>query len=160
MRLGAQSSDVEPGTLAHSIYGDVVTGRHRHRYEASKISWTSCARRAQVIPRSPSARHLTEIVGVAPAVHPWYIGVRSHPGSNPRPQNGHPLFNAFIRRPWNTRNNACKPLKDRLPPELCGFDIGLEHRFFLIAGTCSIESLQMSLDVAGQLRRPARWACP
>ena len=36
--------------------------------------------------------------------------------------------------------------------KLCGFDIGLEHRFFLIAGTCSIESLQMSLDVAGQLK--------
>ena len=36
--------------------------------------------------------------------------------------------------------------------QLCGFDVGLEHRFFLIAGTCSIESLQMSLDVAGQLK--------
>ncbi|MFN5810603.1 MAG: 3-deoxy-8-phosphooctulonate synthase, partial [Burkholderiales bacterium] len=34
---------------------------------------------------------------------------------------------------------------------LCGFEVGLEHRFFLIAGTCSIEGLQMSLDVAGQL---------
>ena len=36
--------------------------------------------------------------------------------------------------------------------KLCGFDVGLEHRFFLIAGTCSIESLQMSMDVAGQLK--------
>ena len=36
--------------------------------------------------------------------------------------------------------------------QLCGFDVGLNHRFFLIAGTCSIESLQMSLDVAGQLK--------
>ena len=36
--------------------------------------------------------------------------------------------------------------------KLCGFDAGLEHRFFLIAGTCSIEGLQMSLDVAGTLQ--------
>jgi 2-dehydro-3-deoxyphosphooctonate aldolase (KDO 8-P synthase) len=36
--------------------------------------------------------------------------------------------------------------------KLCGFDVGLERRFFLIAGTCSIEGLQMSLDVAGQLK--------
>jgi 2-dehydro-3-deoxyphosphooctonate aldolase (KDO 8-P synthase) len=36
--------------------------------------------------------------------------------------------------------------------KLCGFDAGLDQRFFLIAGTCSIESLQMSLDVAGQLK--------
>ena len=35
---------------------------------------------------------------------------------------------------------------------LCGFDAGLEKPFFLIAGTCSIESLDMSLDVAGQLK--------
>ncbi len=36
--------------------------------------------------------------------------------------------------------------------KLCGFDIGLDQRFFLIAGTCSIEGLQISLDVAGQLK--------
>ncbi len=36
--------------------------------------------------------------------------------------------------------------------KLCGFEIGLSQPFFLIAGTCSIEGLQMSLDVAGQLQ--------
>ncbi len=36
--------------------------------------------------------------------------------------------------------------------KLCGFDAGLKHPFFLIAGTCSIEGLQMSLDVAGHLK--------
>ena len=35
---------------------------------------------------------------------------------------------------------------------LCGFDVGLDKPFFLIAGTCSIESLDLSLDVAGQLK--------
>jgi CTP synthase len=46
MRLGAQSSDVAPGTLAHSIYGDVVTERHRHRYEANVNYLDRCARPA------------------------------------------------------------------------------------------------------------------
>jgi len=36
--------------------------------------------------------------------------------------------------------------------QLCGFDVGLDKPFFLIAGTCSIEGLEMSLDVAGQLK--------
>ena len=36
--------------------------------------------------------------------------------------------------------------------KLCGFDVGIDQRFFLIAGTCSIEGLEMSLDVAGQLK--------
>ncbi len=36
--------------------------------------------------------------------------------------------------------------------KLCNFDIGLDKRFFLIAGTCSIEGLEMSLEVAGRLK--------
>lgn len=36
--------------------------------------------------------------------------------------------------------------------KLCGFDVGLHQPFFLIAGTCSIEGLEMSIDVAGQLK--------
>ena len=36
--------------------------------------------------------------------------------------------------------------------QLCGFDVGLHRPFFLIAGTCSIEGLDMSLEVAGRLK--------
>ena len=36
--------------------------------------------------------------------------------------------------------------------KLCGFDIGLDRPFFLIAGPCVIESEQMALDTAGQLK--------
>lgn len=36
--------------------------------------------------------------------------------------------------------------------KLCGFDIGLEHRFFLIAGPCVIESEQLQMDTAGTLK--------
>ena len=36
--------------------------------------------------------------------------------------------------------------------KLCGFDVGLNQPFFLIAGTCSIEGLEMSVNVAGQLQ--------
>ena len=36
--------------------------------------------------------------------------------------------------------------------KLCGFDVGLEHPIFLIAGTCVIESRQMSMDTAGTLK--------
>ncbi|MDM5176812.1 3-deoxy-8-phosphooctulonate synthase [Massilia sp. DJPM01] len=36
--------------------------------------------------------------------------------------------------------------------KLCGFDVGLEHPIFLIAGTCVIESRQMAMDTAGTLK--------
>lgn len=34
----------------------------------------------------------------------------------------------------------------------CGFDIGLEHPFFLIAGPCVIESRELAFDTAGRLK--------
>lgn len=36
--------------------------------------------------------------------------------------------------------------------QLCGFNVGLDKPFFLIAGTCSIEGLEMSMEVAGRLK--------
>ena len=36
--------------------------------------------------------------------------------------------------------------------KLCGFEVGIDRPFFLIAGTCSIEGLDMSLEVAGRLK--------
>ncbi|MEO6966835.1 MAG: 3-deoxy-8-phosphooctulonate synthase [Rhodanobacteraceae bacterium] len=35
---------------------------------------------------------------------------------------------------------------------LCGFDVGLDRPFFLIAGPCVIESEQLALDTAGELK--------
>jgi 2-dehydro-3-deoxyphosphooctonate aldolase (KDO 8-P synthase) len=36
--------------------------------------------------------------------------------------------------------------------KLCGFDVGLDKPFFLIAGPCVVESEQLQVDVAGQLK--------
>ena len=36
--------------------------------------------------------------------------------------------------------------------KLCGYDVGLDRRFFLIAGPCVIESEQSAIDIAGQLK--------
>jgi len=36
--------------------------------------------------------------------------------------------------------------------KLCGFEVGLDQPLFLIAGPCVIESQQMALDTAGQLK--------
>ncbi|MEE4290381.1 MAG: 3-deoxy-8-phosphooctulonate synthase [Cycloclasticus sp.] len=36
--------------------------------------------------------------------------------------------------------------------KLCGFEVGIDQPFFLIAGTCVVESEQMTLDTAGTLK--------
>jgi len=97
MRLGAQSSDVAKGTLAHSIYGDVVTERHRHRYEAN-VNYLDRLRQAGLVISALTQREqLTEIVELPASVHPWYIGVQFHPEFKSTPWAGHPLFNAFVK---------------------------------------------------------------
>jgi len=40
--------------------------------------------------------------------------------------------------------------------KLCGFEVGLERPFFLIAGPCVVESEQLQMDVAGKLRDMTR----
>jgi 2-dehydro-3-deoxyphosphooctonate aldolase (KDO 8-P synthase) len=40
--------------------------------------------------------------------------------------------------------------------KLCGFDVGLDRPFFLIAGPCVVESEQLQMDVAGQLQAMTR----
>ena len=97
MRLGAQSSDVTPGTLAHQIYGDLVTERHRHRYEANVHYLDTLRQHGLVISALTQREQLTEIIELPSSVHPWFIGVQFHPEFKSTPWNGHPLFNAFIK---------------------------------------------------------------
>ncbi|MBL0919079.1 MAG: CTP synthase [Hydrogenophaga sp.] len=97
MRLGAQSSDVAKGTLAHSIYGDVVTERHRHRYEANVHYLDRLRTAGLVISALTQREQLTEIVELPQSAHPWYVGVQFHPEFKSTPWAGHPLFNAYVK---------------------------------------------------------------
>jgi len=96
MRLGAQSSDVKPGTLAHAIYGDVVTERHRHRYEANEKYLDQLQQAGLVISAITQREKLTEMVELPTAQHPWYVGVQFHPEFKSTPWDGHPLFISYI----------------------------------------------------------------
>jgi len=108
MRLGAQSSDVARGTLAHQIYGDVVTERHRHRYEAN-VNYLDQLRAAGLVISALTQREqLTEIVELPQTVHPWYMGVQFHPEFKSTPWDGHPLFNAYIHAALGHQSNRPK----------------------------------------------------
>ncbi len=119
MRLGAQSSDVTPNSLAHKIYGDVVTERHRHRYEANVNYLDTLRKSGLVISALTQREHLTEIVELPQDVHPWFMGVQFHPEFKSTPWDGHPLFNAYIAATLEHRSatsvttkvETAKPLK-------------------------------------------------
>ena len=97
MRLGAQSSDVKAGTLAHDIYGPVVTERHRHRYEANEHYLDRLQEAGLVISAITQREKLTEMVELPRDVHPWYVGVQFHPEFKSTPWDGHPLFISYIK---------------------------------------------------------------
>ncbi len=97
MRLGAQSSDVKPGTLAHEIYGDVVTERHRHRYEANVHYLDRLSEAGLVVSALTQREKLTEIVELPRNVHPWFMGVQFHPEFKSTPWGSHPLFKSYIQ---------------------------------------------------------------
>jgi CTP synthase len=97
MRLGAQSSDVKPGSLAHRIYGNVVTERHRHRYEANEHYLERLQQAGLVISAITQREKLTEIVELPADVHPWFVGVQFHPEFKSTPWDGHPLFIHYIK---------------------------------------------------------------
>ena len=105
MRLGAQSSDVKPETLAYSIYGPVVTERHRHRYEANEHYLDRLQKAGLVISAITQREKLTEMVELPTTVHPWYVGVQFHPEFKSTPWDGHPLFTAFIKAALDHQKN-------------------------------------------------------
>ena len=97
MRLGAQSSDVAPGTLAREIYGEVVTERHRHRFEANVHYLEQLSAAGLVISAITQRDKLTEIIELPRSIHPWFMGVQFHPEFKSNPWDGHPLFISYIQ---------------------------------------------------------------
>ncbi|MBS0395321.1 MAG: CTP synthase [Proteobacteria bacterium] len=95
MRLGAQASRIEAGSLAHSVYGkDVIGERHRHRFEFNN-HYLDRMRAAGLRFSAFSDDGLVEIIEL-PA-HPWFVAVQFHPEFTSTPRDGHPLFSGFVR---------------------------------------------------------------
>ena len=99
MRLGAQSCEVVPGSLAHRVYGSTtVSERHRHRYEVNNHylpRLTQAGLSVGARARSESAGDLCEMVEYPG--HPWFLGCQFHPEFTSNPRRGHPLFIGFVR---------------------------------------------------------------
>lgn len=109
MRLGAQSSDVAPGTLAWQIYGPVVTERHRHRYEANEHYLDRLRNAGLVISAITQREKLTEIVELPQDVHPWFVGVQFHPEFKSTPWDGHPLFTSYVKAALEHKTERVAP---------------------------------------------------
>jgi CTP synthase len=95
MRLGAWPCKIEPGTLAHRIYGKLeISERHRHRYEFNReYEDTLTAGGLRISGSTPDGTYV-EMVELPD--HPHFIGCQFHPEFKSKPLEPHPLFKAFI----------------------------------------------------------------
>ena len=95
MRLGAWTCKIEPGTLAHRIYGQLeISERHRHRYEFNReYESTLTAGGLRISGSTPDGTYV-EMVELPD--HPHFIGCQFHPEFKSKPLEPHPLFRSFI----------------------------------------------------------------
>ncbi len=95
MRLGSYPCNIAPNTLAHKIYGeDVVTERHRHRYEFNNDYLEQFENAGMVFSGKNDDSGLVEIMEIPS--HPFFIGVQYHPELKSTVEKPAPLFVSFI----------------------------------------------------------------
>jgi CTP synthase (UTP-ammonia lyase)/FMN phosphatase YigB (HAD superfamily) len=105
MRLGNYECEIVDGTLAAELFGVSKTvERHRHRLEvqtkyleilsqnglqvSGKFNYTSGEGKQEYLP---------EIMELDQNIHPYFIGIQSHPEMLSRPTKAHPLFLGLVK---------------------------------------------------------------
>jgi CTP synthase len=97
MRVGNYQCKLSEHSLASKIYGkDIITERHRHRYEINIKKYNNIFKNAGIIFSGMS------IDGLLPEIierndHQFFIATQAHPEFKSRPFSPHPLFASFMK---------------------------------------------------------------
>jgi CTP synthase len=97
MRLGSYPCKIIPNSLASKVYGqNVITERHRHRYEVNIKKYKHIFEKAGLIFSG------TSLDGALPEIverqdNPFFIATQAHPEFKSRPFSPHPLFSHLIK---------------------------------------------------------------
>ena len=108
MRLGGQVCKLKEGTLSRKLYGkDMITERHRHRYEFNNNYREQLQQAGLIIAGTSEDESLVEMIEVPD--HPWFVACQFHPEFTSTPRDGHPLFSGFVQ--------AARDKKDAIQPK-------------------------------------------
>ena len=95
MRLGAQQCQLKVGSLAHRSYQqEIVTERHRHRYEVNNSLIGDLEAAGLIVSGRSMDGSLVEMVEIED--HPWFVACQFHPEFTSTPRSGHGLFEGFV----------------------------------------------------------------
>ena len=107
MTLGAYPCKIKEGTLAREAYKkDLISERHRHRYEYNNKYREELEKKGLVIAGISPDDFLVEMVELKG--HPWLLGCQFHPEFKSRPNNAHPLFVSFVQAAIDNRKSKAK----------------------------------------------------
>jgi CTP synthase len=102
MRLGGQECVLTEGSTTAQAYGsDVITERHRHRFEVNSSLVPELEKAGLRIAGRSVDGELVEVVEVPD--HPWFVACQFHPEFTSTPRDGHGLFSAFIKAALNNK---------------------------------------------------------
>ena len=100
MRLGAYVAQLKPGSQVARLYGEeVVSERHRHRYEfnprfRSRFEGNAVQGGGFIASGTSPDGMLVEFIELES--HPFWIGTQAHPEFKSRPDRPAPLFREFV----------------------------------------------------------------
>ncbi len=105
MRLGGQQCRLQSDTLAYQLYQkDVITERHRHRYEFNSQYLERLEQAGMRFSGKSIDGRLVEVVEIQD--HPWFLACQFHPEFTSTPRKGHPLFSGFVVAAVEHKNSA------------------------------------------------------
>ncbi len=97
MRLGAYPCRLTQNSLAACLYGeDVISERHRHRYEVNNDYREQLSKAGMVFSGVSPDYRLVEIIELPADTHPYFVATQFHPEFKSRPNRAHPLFAGLI----------------------------------------------------------------
>ncbi|MDC0713423.1 CTP synthase [Stigmatella sp. ncwal1] len=103
MRLGSYACALQPGSLAHKLYGqDLIQERHRHRYEVNNAYRGRLQEAGLTISGHNPDLNLVEMIELKE--HPYFVGCQFHPEFKSKPFAPHPLFSGFIKAALTQRD--------------------------------------------------------
>jgi CTP synthase len=103
MRLGSYACALQPGTLAHRLYGqELIQERHRHRYEVNNTYRGRLQEAGLIISGHNPDLNLVEMIELKD--HPYFVGCQFHPEFKSKPFAPHPLFSGFIKAALTQRD--------------------------------------------------------
>lgn len=96
MRLGAYISYLREGSLVRKLYGsEIVSERHRHRYEVNRHYHQFLIENGLNISGLYLEKNLTEFIELKG--HPYFIATQAHPELKSRLSNPAPLFLGLVK---------------------------------------------------------------